>query len=50
MCTATRPCKTLSHAAQSATIIGAVLGMVVWYIGAQKGTGNPYGLAAATVS
>lgn len=24
--------------------------MVVWYIGAARGPGNPYGIAAATVS
>jgi hypothetical protein len=23
--------------------------MIIWYIGAQKGSGNPYGIAAATV-
>ncbi|KAI0635211.1 hypothetical protein C8Q77DRAFT_1106698 [Trametes polyzona] len=28
------------------TFVGAVLGMVCWYIGAGHGTGNPYGLAA----
>ncbi|KAI0371992.1 hypothetical protein BV20DRAFT_940807 [Pilatotrama ljubarskyi] len=28
------------------TFIGAVLGMVCWYIGSGHGTGNPYGLAA----
>jgi hypothetical protein len=28
------------------TFLGAVLGMVIWYIGSGSGTGNPYGLAA----
>ncbi|KAI5478848.1 hypothetical protein MNV49_004580 [Pseudohyphozyma bogoriensis] len=28
------------------TFSGAVIGMVVWYIGAGHGTGNPYGMAA----
>ncbi|KAI0646345.1 hypothetical protein C8Q79DRAFT_909612 [Trametes meyenii] len=28
------------------TFVGAVLGMVCWYIGAGHGNGNPYGLAA----
>ena len=32
------------------TIAGLVIGMVAWYIGAQHGPGNPYGVAAATVS
>jgi hypothetical protein len=35
---------------QGGTIIGLVLGMLAWYIGAAKGPGNPYGVAAATVS
>ncbi|KAI1798167.1 hypothetical protein LXA43DRAFT_979068 [Ganoderma leucocontextum] len=30
------------------TFIGALIGMVCWYIGSGHGTGNPYGLAAAT--
>lgn len=32
------------------TLIGAVVGMVAWYIGAQKGIGGPYGVTAAAVS
>lgn len=32
------------------TVSGLVIGMVVWYIGAARGPGNPYGIAAATVS
>ncbi|KAM0749705.1 hypothetical protein T439DRAFT_326581 [Meredithblackwellia eburnea MCA 4105] len=28
------------------TFAGAVIGMVMWYIGAGKGTGSPYGIAA----
>lgn len=36
---------------QAGTAIGLVVGMVVWYIGAPGlGDGNPYGIAAATVS
>jgi hypothetical protein len=31
------------------TLVGLVLGMVVWYIGAGRGNGNPYGIAAATL-
>jgi hypothetical protein len=31
-------------------VAGLVIGMVVWYIGAARGPGNPYGIAAATVS
>lgn len=32
------------------TCIGAVIGMVLWYIGAQRGPGEPYGVTAACVS
>ncbi|OCF73911.1 hypothetical protein I204_05757 [Kwoniella mangroviensis CBS 8886] len=31
------------------TIVGLVLGMAAWYIGSGHGTGNPYGVAAATM-
>ncbi|WVQ97371.1 hypothetical protein IAU59_004483 [Kwoniella sp. CBS 9459] len=31
------------------TVLGLVIGMVVWYIGAGRGPGNPYGIAAATM-
>ncbi|KAH8835963.1 hypothetical protein DL96DRAFT_1576215 [Flagelloscypha sp. PMI_526] len=31
------------------TIVGLLIGIVAWYIGAQKGLGNPYGVVAATV-
>ncbi|WRT64249.1 uncharacterized protein IL334_001180 [Kwoniella shivajii] len=31
------------------TCVGLVLGMIVWYIGAGTGPGNPYGIAAATM-
>lgn len=32
------------------TILGLIIGMVAWYIGAGHGPGNPYGVAASTVS
>ncbi|OCF31124.1 hypothetical protein I316_07256 [Kwoniella heveanensis BCC8398] len=31
------------------TVVGLIIGMVVWYIGAARGPGNPYGIAAATM-
>ncbi|KAF8168489.1 hypothetical protein B0H34DRAFT_816566 [Crassisporium funariophilum] len=30
------------------TLVGLVLGMVVWYIGAARGPGNPYGIVIAS--
>jgi hypothetical protein len=33
----------------AATVVGAIIGLVAWYIGAGHGTGNPYGLAAVMV-
>ena len=33
----------------SGTVLGLVIGMVAWYIGAGRGPGNPYGVAASTV-
>ncbi|WWC58457.1 uncharacterized protein I303_100999 [Kwoniella dejecticola CBS 10117] len=33
----------------SGTVAGLVLGMLAWYIGSGHGTGNPYGVAAATM-
>jgi hypothetical protein len=32
------------------TCVGVVMGMVLWYIGAQRGLGNAYGVTAAFVS
>ncbi|CAE6435306.1 unnamed protein product [Rhizoctonia solani] len=29
------------------TVVGGVIGMLIWYIGSGHGTGNPYGIAAA---
>ncbi|WWD17770.1 hypothetical protein CI109_102211 [Kwoniella shandongensis] len=31
------------------TVLGLILGMLAWYIGAGSGSGNPYGIAAATM-
>lgn len=31
------------------TFVGLVLGMAAWYMGAGHGTGNPYGILAATL-
>ncbi|WWC66524.1 uncharacterized protein I206_100427 [Kwoniella pini CBS 10737] len=31
------------------TVFGLILGMLAWYIGSGRGTGNPYGVAAATM-
>ncbi|WVO16954.1 hypothetical protein L204_104640 [Cryptococcus depauperatus] len=31
------------------TIAGLVIGMLVWYLGAARGSGNPYGVVAATM-
>ena len=28
------------------TVVGGVLGLLVWYVGSGNGPGNPYGLAA----
>ncbi|GMK54826.1 hypothetical protein CspeluHIS016_0114120 [Cutaneotrichosporon spelunceum] len=33
----------------SGTLVGAIMGMVLWYIGAQRGPGNAYGVTAAFV-
>ncbi|WWC86361.1 uncharacterized protein L201_001236 [Kwoniella dendrophila CBS 6074] len=33
----------------SGTVFGLILGMLAWYIGSGKGSGNPYGVAAATM-
>ncbi|WVR05967.1 hypothetical protein IAU60_002995 [Kwoniella sp. DSM 27419] len=33
----------------SGTIVGLILGMLAWYIGSGSGSGNPYGVAAATM-
>jgi len=36
---------------QAGTILGLIVGMVIWYIGAPgNGSGNPYGITVVTVS
>jgi hypothetical protein len=32
------------------TVVGGVLGLLVWYIGSANGPGNPYGLAAISAA
>jgi len=46
------PCSVFSTKTyeQAGTVIGLVIGLIVWYIGAPgNGSGNPYGITAATV-
>ncbi|GFZ43623.1 hypothetical protein JCM24511_01343, partial [Saitozyma sp. JCM 24511] len=33
----------------SGTVFGLIVGMVAWYMGAARGPGNPYGIAASTM-
>lgn len=36
-------------ARMAGTLIGLVFGMLAWYMGSGHGTGNPYGVVAATL-
>lgn len=50
ICTAALETNSLTSHLQGATILGLVLGIATWYVGAGSGPGNPYGIAASTVS